>query len=358
MSLSAPAVPTPSRGATSAESDRPRRAPRHRHIATWARGYFASDAARTLQSALGLLWLLDGALQFQSYMYGNGFVQMLRATADGQPPWVTDSMHWATGVIQAHQTTLNTMFALLQVALGLGLLYRRTVKLSLLASFAWAVALWWFGEGFGMLFMNMTSPLSGAPGAAILYVLVGALAWPAHRPGGLLGVRWARIAWATLWLVMAWLWLSAAGTMPNAVSEAINGAPSGIGWVTSMQQWFVTATEGHGLVIGLVLAGASASIAVAVARDWHGRAFLILAIELNVLFWILGQGLGGIFAGGATDPNAAPLFILLACGMYPLAGLSGLTGSGSGGGCAAARRPAHPSAGAPSCSGRSSAAPS
>ena len=33
---------------------------------------------------------------------------------------------------------------------------------------------------------------------------------------------------------------------------------------------------------------------------------------LQLLYWLVGQGFGGIFQGGATDPNAAPLFILLA----------------------------------------------
>jgi hypothetical protein len=41
---------------------------------------------------------------------------------------------------------------------------------------------------------------------------------------------------------------------------------------------------------------------------------------LNLLYWVLGQGFGGIFAGGATDPNAGPLFILLAVAMLPLVG--------------------------------------
>ncbi len=31
-----------------------------------ARAYFASDSRRIVQTVLGLIWLLDGALQFQS----------------------------------------------------------------------------------------------------------------------------------------------------------------------------------------------------------------------------------------------------------------------------------------------------
>ena len=118
--------------------------------------------------------------------------------------------------------------------------------------------------------------------------------------------------------MMAWLWLGAAGSSPNATSEAINGAPSGIAWLTHAQQWLATATQGHGLAIGLTLASASAAIAITVARNWHAKAFLGLSVFINLVFWIVGQGFGGIFAGGATDPNSAPLFILLACALYAL----------------------------------------
>ena len=57
------------------------------------------------------------------------------------------------------------MFALIQVGIGLGLLYRRTVKLALAASLVWAAIVWWLGEAFGMLFMNTAcrSPAHRAP---------------------------------------------------------------------------------------------------------------------------------------------------------------------------------------------------
>ena len=49
-----------------------------------ARVYFASDTRRAIQTVLGLIWLLDGALQFQSFMYGKGFISMLTAMTAGQ----------------------------------------------------------------------------------------------------------------------------------------------------------------------------------------------------------------------------------------------------------------------------------
>ncbi len=63
---------------------------------------------------------------------------------------------------------------------------------------------------------------------------------------------------------------------------------------------------------------ASAAIAIAVAANWHPKSFLALAIVLNLAYWVLAQGFGGIFEGGATDPNAGPLFVLLALAMWGL----------------------------------------
>jgi hypothetical protein len=282
--------------------------------------YFASDARRAVQSALGLLWLLDGALQFQSYMYSHSFLASVQANATGQPLWLESSINWSVHVVGHNLALWNTLFALVQVAIGLGLLYRPTVKPALALSFAWALVVWWFGEGFGMLFMMMASPLTGAPGAVLLYALVGLLVWPGQRPGGLLGVRGARTAWAVLWLSMAWLWLQAQNSAPGSVSHAVEEAPSGMAWLTSIQHGAANAANGKGTAIAIALALLSAAIGVAVALDWRPRLFLALAVEVSLLYWVIGQGFGGIFTGSGTDPNAAPLFVLLACAMYGLIG--------------------------------------
>jgi hypothetical protein len=280
-----------------------------------------SITRRGLQITLGLIWLLDGALQFQSFMYSHGFIEMLTGMAPGQPGWLASSIEWGAHQAQHNLTVWNTLFALVQCLIGLGLLYRRTVKPALIASFAWALLVWWFGEAFGMLFMNMASPLTGAPGAVLLYALVGVIVWPGERAAGLLDARGARMLWTGLWLVMAWLWLEAASSSANATANALSGAPSGMGWLSSVQHWVGKGAQGNGLAIAIVLAFASAVIAVGVGTDRWARPLLWLAIALNLLYWVLGQGFGGIFAGGATDPNAGPLFILLAVAMFPLVGV-------------------------------------
>ena len=52
--------------------------------------------------------------------------------------------------------------------------------------------------------------------------------------------------------------------------------------------------------------------------NWHPREFLIAGIVLSLAYWVVGEGLGGLFQGGATDPNSGPLLVLLACSVYSL----------------------------------------
>ena len=294
-------------------------------VVSRARAYFFSDGRRSIQTVLGLIWVLVGALQFQSFMYGKGFIQLLQGLTAGQPGWVASSVNQGAATMESHQAIFNTGAALIQVAIGLGILYKRTTKPAILVSFAWVLAVWWFGEAFGMMFMAttpmggapMASALTGAPGAVLLYGLIGAIVWPNDRPGGLLGVRGARAAWAALWLVMAWLWLVEAGGA-NGIHNAINAAPSGMSWLSSVQDGFANITKGNGVIFAIILAGVSAAIGIAVAMNWRAKEFLILAAVLNLIYWVVGQGFGGIFQGGATDPNAGLLFIVLCYALYTL----------------------------------------
>jgi hypothetical protein len=277
---------------------------------------------RALQIALGLLWLLDGALQSQPLMFSRAFVtKVIAPNAAGQPALVAQPIVWMGHLIEPRVALFNAFAAALQMLIGAGLLYRRTVKVALIASFAWAFGVWWFGEGLGMLLTGDASPLTGAPGAVLLYVLIGAIVWPgrdagkAPRDGGLLGIGGARAAWAALWLLAAWLWLAPANRGAQATHDALAAAPNGMSWLASIQAGAADAAAGNGLAIAIAMAALCAAIGVAVLLDWRPRAFLALACLIAFAWWLLGQGLGGIFTGSATDPGTGPLLLLLAASL-------------------------------------------
>ena len=167
-------------------------------------GYRASDLRRRLQITLGVLWLLDAALQYQPYMFTRAFAtQTLAPTAQGNPAPIAGSITWAAGLVADHPVATNAVFATAQLLLALGFFWRPTVKTALAASLVWSLAVWWLGEGFGGVLTGDANPLTGAPGAVILYALAAVLLWPRadhdeQRPTGL--ASWRRPArWGIRW---------------------------------------------------------------------------------------------------------------------------------------------------------------
>ena len=75
---------------------------------------------RGLQIALGVVWLLDGALQLQPFMFGSGFAsQVLSPAGDGQPGWVAAGVHWAAGLVGSSPAVWDALFAAVQLAIGI-----------------------------------------------------------------------------------------------------------------------------------------------------------------------------------------------------------------------------------------------
>ena len=180
-------------------------------------------------------------------MYSRGFLRMIDAGAAGQPAWLAGLLHWGARMANGDLAVWNTLFALIQVAIGSGCCIAHWSSRRSPSRFAWSLFVWGFGEAFGMLFMNMAQPLTGAPGAVLLYGLIGLLAWPNGRPAGLLGVRGAKVLWCALWSVMAYLWLLAPSSSPNATHDALTSVPSGIAGAHQPAEQPRAASAGHGL---------------------------------------------------------------------------------------------------------------
>lgn len=288
---------------------------------------------RGIQITLGLIWLLVGLLQFQSFMYTHGLIaEIFGPATEKQWSIVGGPMKTIDAFYGRDLTLWNTLAAEIQCAIGLGLiLSKRTVKPALLLSFAWAPGVWWFGEGFGGLTSNtLPAPLMGAPGAVILYAIIGVLVWPTgKREGrsaadmGPLGDRGGLYAWSGLWLLSAGLWLVNVNRAKEATSEMIRGmAEASPHWLAKIQNSVAHHAAGHGTTIAVVLAIVSVVVAVGVWTPLRWPA-LGVGIVVSLAYWLLGQSLGGPFwVGNATDVNAGPLFVLLAVALFPVTQLA------------------------------------
>jgi hypothetical protein len=286
-----------------------------------------ADARRVLQLILAAIWLLDGLLQYQSFMYTSAFGQMIAGTAAGNPGPVARPIGWNAALVGHHLVLLNTVFATIQLLLGLGIAYRPTVRVALAASIAWSLGVWWLGEGFGGVLSGSASPVSGAPGAVILYALLAVLLWPADRLGvpatftaaRAVGAPAARLLWLVLWGSLAYFALTPANRAPQALSDMISSMAGGEpGWVTGLDNHAAAALADQGQTASIVLAVVLTVIAAGVFLPPPlARSALLLALVVTAFIWVFGEAFGQVLAGGATDPNSAPLLALLALAYWP-----------------------------------------
>jgi YVTN family beta-propeller protein len=287
---------------------------------------------RGLQIALGLLWLLDGLLQFQPSMFNPYFYGMMFNMSPAAPPgWLFDVQSRFWPAVETHAVLANALFASLQVVLGLGLFWRRSARLALAASVPWALAVWLFGEAAGGLFVQGANALTGAPGSALLYAVTAVMLWPrkadAERTvaaAGPLGGA-ANLLWVVLWLGTAALEAEALNRTARYTSAAVQSAGSGgPAWISHISNGVSGLVGPHGPEAALAMGVAQAMTGLGILWHRSRRVALVGGMALALLYGIAGQDVGGllsngfdIFHSGATDPGTAPIICIIALALWP-----------------------------------------
>jgi hypothetical protein len=278
---------------------------------------------------LATVWLLDGLLQLQPFMFtrgADGLSGMLNGTATGNPGWIAHTITW-NGSIVYHQPILtNTAFAGVQLIIAFGVIYPRTCKPALALSIVWSLGVWWFGEGLGAVLSGAGTPFGGGPGGVLFYAVLAVLLWPrqgSDRPfvaARTVGVRAAQAIWTVMWLVLALLSVVGAGRSPLALRDLVAGRDIGQpGWLDHIDRSTESLFLHHGTTMAVLLCAVCIVVAVGVyLPPTFTKLTVALAVVVFALIGVAVQDLGGILAGGATDPNAAPLVVLTALIYWPL----------------------------------------
>ena len=149
-----------------------------------AQAWTRPDGRRTLQLVLATVWLVDGILQLQSFFFTKSFgLQMISGMSQGNPSIIARPITWSGTTIGHHAVLTDAIFAVVQTAIAVAIAWRPTVKIGLAISIAWAVGVWWVGEGLGGVLNGTANPVNGAPGAVMIYALLAVLLWPSDRAG-------------------------------------------------------------------------------------------------------------------------------------------------------------------------------
>lgn len=293
----------------------------------------ARDLQRTFQLILATIWLLDAVLQIQPFMFtrgSSGFSGMLHSLAAGNPSVVAHTITWNASVVYHNPVLTDTLFALIQFLVGFGIVFKRTVRPALALSIAWALGVWWFGEGAGGIFHGAATPFGGGPGAVLFYAVLAVLLWPSEgsdRPfvaARTVGVTTAKAIWAVVWGLLAILSVVGSGRQPKALHDLVAGLDSGQpGWLahvdTVSESFFLHHGEAAALLLALMCVLAAVSVYL---PPTFTQFMIVLAIVVFAAIWVAVEDFGGILAGGATDPNSGPLVILFALMYWPLSAVS------------------------------------
>lgn len=268
---------------------------------------------RWLQTILGIIWFVDGLLQLKPQMFSSQFIsQVLLPSAQGQPQWLGHLITWSASLVAPHILVYNFIFAGIQLFLGMMLIFNWWVKGTIIVSLVWTAVVWVLSEGLGMLFTGQATFLTGAPGAVLLYGLIGLIVWPAEdkertsQPLSSKRAEVARYSLAILWLLGGVLQLQ-----PTFLTQGgLNGAftvdvfnhmaaahPALVNWLFA----------GLMLVTGILLLFKNSNVALTTG--------FCLSIIMALFIWWAGEGFGQMLTPLGTDPNSGPLLVLLTLGV-------------------------------------------
>ncbi len=294
---------------------------------------------KALQRVLGLLWLIDGLLQLQPQMFSMNMVNgIMKPMLQGQPSLVEPSLQFVVTQTTLHLIEVNLLIAFIQILLGLGFLFLsdRWIIDLVLVSIVWSFVVWFAGEGMSMLFTGTSSILSGAPGAVLLYPLLGLAVWPRKQSkaptkgttskaggDGLLSRQLLRWLLSAFWFFAALLQLQPYWWQSGNISQSIGAMVGQGGLNTVLVDPVLTQLANAStnievpLNIALIVVFLALGIGLAVAKEQQLRPFLIASIVASVLFWYISQAFGMILTGMATDFNSGLLLVVLALAIWP-----------------------------------------
>lgn len=282
---------------------------------------------RSLQIALGFIWLIDAALQCQPYMFSKAFVtNSLQPVAAGNPWIFSRPIIWADNFMIHDIVLWNAFYATIQLLIAVGLFWRPAVRWALVISIVWGIAVWWFAEGFGGIFSG-SSPFTGEPGAVILYVLLAVLLWPrlvesndySVARSSPLGRYAPEALWVVLWGSFGYFFLLAVNRGPQDLHDIVVGmSPGEPEWIRSMNSGIATLLNHRGAEFSVVLAVLCVAVAVAIFVPALVRPALAVVLIFALAVWLV-QDFGGILTSQGTDVNSGPLIALLMWAYWPVA---------------------------------------
>ncbi len=135
-----------------------------------------SKIPNTIRLVLGILWIVDGILQFQPEMpYGFLSVVIEPSIQAINNVGVEKFLMIGYNIWLLHPFQFDALSGSLQIFIGVAYLLNRSTKALNYISFIsiiWALVIWIFCEGLGGIPESGVSLLTGFPGSALIYIIL------------------------------------------------------------------------------------------------------------------------------------------------------------------------------------------
>lgn len=285
---------------------------------------FEARGRRVLRVCLGCLWIVDGLLQAQPQMPGSFVQQTIEPALAEVPGWLYRVVDPFSVVWLHHPVAADAVTVWLQIGLGMAVLVGgsgRVARSVLVFSAGWALFVWVVGEQLGGLTAPGGAWLTGAPGAALLYLVASALLLlPASTWSSGLAARLARACTGASLLVGAvlqarpstGLWTPVG--MHAAFAEVAEGGVPRL--AAAPITWLSMVTPDHAVPVNAAIVTVVALLGLALLADVRPRPVVLASGAVVFLGWWVGEGFG-VFGGMATDPNTGPVLLVLLAAGWP-----------------------------------------
>lgn len=281
--------------------------------------------ARTyLRWSFGIIWLIDGLLQFQVSMPLGLGTDVVQPMSLGTPSWLHSMMKLGINMWNAHPVSLAAGVAWLQVGIGLTILVSRgrTGRWAGAISALWAALIWLVGNGAGGIFVRGATILFGWPGATLFYVVVGVYIFVEPSTFREKFSPFVLRFFSILFFIAAFLQsLPVAGFWhggnTNALAQMTStmasvAQPQGLAWIVR-HVGSIAAQMGGGLniIVILWLLVCSVGLWLSVTRKWSWPTYTT-AVGCLIL-WVVAEDTA-LFGGLSTDFNSLlPMAVLVLC---------------------------------------------
>jgi cytochrome oxidase Cu insertion factor (SCO1/SenC/PrrC family) len=277
-----------------------------------------------LRMAFGLIWLIDGILQFQASMPLGLASDVVQPSAAGTPGWLHALILVGVGIWNNHPIALAVGTAWIQVGIGIVLLVSNAAigRIVAAVSVGWAAMIWLVGNGAGGIFSSSNNILFGWPGATLFYMAAGV--WLALPPR-VFQERFSRYTLRFMSVVVAagavlqllpdrGFWRGGNNNALTSMTQSMTQTPQPH-WIASFATGIGDLAGrmggGFNIIVVLWLAGCAAGLWLASIHGWRWPIWTF--VVGCAFFWFVAED-AAVFGGLATDLNSlVPMAALTWC---------------------------------------------